>query len=237
VQDFKLAFALQHAGSIAANRAHHIAFASRKPFKSPWVNPAPSLAACQVTLVRPNRAPGPPAIDVEGEAHQDGTGTASLAVVDSIVRGFSTTYVREGQAGGGAANLLIAYSNIALSGINSGPGTLDVNHENFAADPHFAGPGDYHLLAASPSIDRADPDATAGATDLDGAPRLRDGNGDGIARRDQGAYEFQPPTPTNPAGGDTPTDGTAAPAGNAPATPAQPAPDTTPPSLGPLHIR
>jgi hypothetical protein len=56
----------------------------------------------------------------------------------------------------------------------------------------FAAPGDWHLAVASPAIDSG----TAGAlgpfdspTDLDGNPRLLDGNFDCEARRDKGAYE------------------------------------------------
>ena len=38
--------------------------------------------------------------------------------------------------------------------------------------------------------------------DLVGAPRPVDGNGDGAARRDIGAYEYQPPVPPGPAAKD-----------------------------------
>lgn len=72
-----------------------------------------------------------------------------------------------------------------------------------AVDPRFVDPGagDFHLAAGSPLID-AGPTAAAlpglGASDLDGAPRLTDGDGDGVARLDLGAFEFQRPKPAAP---------------------------------------
>jgi hypothetical protein len=64
---------------------------------------------------------------------------------------------------------------------------------NISADPLFANPtdGDYHLQQMSPSIDRGDnltpnlPDK-----DLDGHPRILDGDGNGTPIVDMGVYEF-----------------------------------------------
>jgi parallel beta helix pectate lyase-like protein/thrombospondin type 3 repeat protein len=55
-----------------------------------------------------------------------------------------------------------------------------------------AGAPDFHLLPASPAID-AGTNGDLEAIDLDGTPRPADGNGDGIAIVDIGAYEL--PTP------------------------------------------
>jgi parallel beta-helix repeat protein len=77
---------------------------------------------------------------------------------------------------------------------------------NINADPLFADPdgadgdpatwqdNDYHLTAASPCVDYGDPAflPLPDEVDLDGNPRVWDGNGDGVARVDMGAYEFQP---------------------------------------------
>jgi hypothetical protein len=57
--------------------------------------------------------------------------------------------------------------------------------------------GDYHLHPISPCIDAGDPDYAAGPneTDLDGNPRVLDGNGDAVPVIDMGAYESIPPLP------------------------------------------
>jgi hypothetical protein len=61
---------------------------------------------------------------------------------------------------------------------------------NIAADPMFVSPTDRHLQPGSPAIDAGDPSVTSPpATDLAGSPRITDGNGDGLAVVDMGAYE------------------------------------------------
>jgi len=66
---------------------------------------------------------------------------------------------------------------------------------NLDADPLFmdAGSGDFHLTLGSPCVDAgSDPLVPAGiTTDLDGSPRIVDGNLDGILTVDMGAYELQ----------------------------------------------
>ncbi|RKY15328.1 MAG: hypothetical protein DRP82_01970, partial [Planctomycetota bacterium] len=63
-------------------------------------------------------------------------------------------------------------------------------------DPLFvnATGGDFHLQGSSPCIDAGDdslvPDSVT--TDLDGNRRIVDGNNDGTATVDIGAYEYQP---------------------------------------------
>jgi hypothetical protein len=69
---------------------------------------------------------------------------------------------------------------------------------NISADPLFVNPatGDYHLRPGSPSIDTGNNAApNLPGSDLDGKPRIQDGNGDGIAIVDMGAYEALPPAP------------------------------------------
>lgn len=69
---------------------------------------------------------------------------------------------------------------------------------NIFAPPLFAdaASGDYRMVFGSLAIDRGD-DTVAGliATDFEGAPRVLDGNGDGVPRIDMGALEFDPALP------------------------------------------
>lgn len=76
------------------------------------------------------------------------------------------------------------------------PGAADRNNYVWYAtpassDPKFVNPaaGDYHLTAASPLIDAGNND-DAPTTDMDGLIRPQDGNGDGTAVADIGAYEY-----------------------------------------------
>jgi predicted outer membrane repeat protein len=68
-------------------------------------------------------------------------------------------------------------------------GTPDVWYDDFWIE------GDFHLQEGSPCIDTGDPNyiAEPDETDLDGNPRILDGNSDGTLRIDMGAYEYAPP--------------------------------------------
>ena len=74
----------------------------------------------------------------------------------------------------------------AIQGGWEGAGNID-------EDPHFVDSenGDFHLLPSSPCIDSGSNEAAEGSDfDLDGNWRNWDGDGDGLARIDMGAYEF-----------------------------------------------
>jgi hypothetical protein len=98
-----------------------------------------------------------------------------------------------------AGLLLINYSCVAdWTGGYGGTG-------NHGQDPLFVdpdGPDDdlntwadnnYRVLGSSPCTDTGDPAyvPVPGELDLDGQQRIRDGTGDGVARIDMGAYEYQ----------------------------------------------
>jgi hypothetical protein len=131
------------------------------------------------------------------------TGSTNLVVSDTIVRGFAQNYIRASQAPNRSAGLTISYSNLAKTGMSTGTGSLTFAATNINSDPLFTAPGDYHLEVGSPSIDSGDPlTATLPTDDYDGAPRPIDGNGDGGARRDMGAFEYQPKPDDPPTGSD-----------------------------------
>jgi hypothetical protein len=96
------------------------------------------------------------------------------------------------QNGGGDAILgSLAPASVIASRLSDSRFTGD--NDNFSLSPGFVDPasGDYHLQPTSPCIDSGDPTATnVGTLDLDKHSRLWDGNGDGLAVVDRGAYEI-----------------------------------------------
>ncbi len=74
-------------------------------------------------------------------------------------------------------------------------------HGNLSADPALvaAGTGDYHLTATSPAIDAGlNSETLVPAADFSGAPRVQDGNSDGTASVDMGAFEAPGTVPLPP---------------------------------------
>ncbi len=73
--------------------------------------------------------------------------------------------------------------------------TLGWGDGNLGLSPQFVNPtpgiNNYHLFASSPCIDAGDPAFVPlpGETDLDGNPRVSDGDGNGLGTIDMGAYE------------------------------------------------
>jgi hypothetical protein len=148
---------------------------------------------------------GPQVAAVQSLVDAGVTGSANLVVSDTIVRGFTQTYIRNSQSAGRSASLSISFSNMAKAGMSTGTGNFSFAATTIDADPLFANPaaGDYHLTLGSPSIDSGDPaTATLPTDDYDGSPRPVDGTGDGNARRDMGAFEYQPKPDDPPTGPD-----------------------------------
>jgi hypothetical protein len=156
------------------------------------------LSADHVTAVNAGGA-GSPAFEVKKSS--SGPGNATIDARNSILRGFGSGYRVEGIAGPGIglATLAVRYSNFQQTGTSSG--VLALGNGNIDADPLLA--ADYSLAANSPSVDAGDPAGGGLETDFLSEPRPLDGNGDGIARRDQGAYELQPPAAPG-GGGESP---------------------------------
>ncbi len=92
--------------------------------------------------------------------------------------------------------MLVSYSNISDANIGgNGPWT---GVGNINEDPLFdlSGPHPYALLPNSPCIDTGTPDTTGlnlPPCDIMGCVRIWDGDGDGMAVIDMGAYEFDSP--------------------------------------------
>jgi hypothetical protein len=86
-------------------------------------------------------------------------------------------------------------------GDDSGPGTL-TNSDARTDDPRFLGDpvlGELRLRHDSPLIDAGNPSPPIGLTgDFEGDERVRDGDGNGDARVDLGAFEYQRRPPAAP---------------------------------------
>jgi hypothetical protein len=119
------------------------------------------------------------------------SGEARLALRDSVAR------ARErGFDLGPGAQLTTAWSNYPET-----PTWASASDQH--ADPAWMSLADLRPRADSPLVDAADPAplaTDASIEDAAGDVRAADGNGDGVARRDIGAYERQPAAPARPDG-------------------------------------
>jgi hypothetical protein len=142
------------------------------------------------------KAGGTNTVGVSSSVNSGNPGNASITLANSIVRGIDFPGSASSVAGGGVPAITVRTSN-APPLLFSGDGVVSQSEGNQDADPQFVAPasGDYHLGAGSPSIDAGNVAYTTQATDLDGGGRVQDGNEDGLAKPDQGAYERPDPTP------------------------------------------
>jgi hypothetical protein len=135
-----------------------------------------------------NSAPGP------FNSDQGGGISLSLATNTLVLANNIIAFNSGGVYGSASQPAPVFFGNncvtnpVNYTGVN--PGTGDIH-----LDPKFtnAAAGDFHLLSSSPCIDSGTALYAAG-TDFDGVARPLDGNNDGTAAFDIGAFEFVHPT-------------------------------------------
>lgn len=127
---------------------------------------------------------------VGGDVYADGFDTSSR-IINNVISFPGGTAI---YCGNFTTTTPIVMNNDAYTNGGTSYGGLcagfDGTGGNISDQPIFRGANDYRLAAGSPGIDAgANPFATE-TTDILGNPRIVDGNGDGVATIDMGAYEF-----------------------------------------------
>jgi hypothetical protein len=129
----------------------------------------------------------------------------SIDITLSVLRGLEVATVAAAQPSSAASIRIGASDFEAGRHLETGAGTVsfEETQPDIDADPAFTEPllGDFSLRPGSPAIDSSysPPLSPAeSATDLAGNPRVLDGNGDGVAARDMGAFEAPAAPDTRP---------------------------------------
>jgi hypothetical protein len=172
---------------------------------------------------------------VDGYNTYSPAASVDLVLRNSIIRDYPTSLYAGGDAPG-HAHISASYSDYdPAKDFTTGPNAAiaETNVSNIG-NVGF-GPVDHQPAEGSPLIDAGDP-ATPQGLDLAGNPLVTDGNHDGVARRDIGAFELPGPLPgagdaPAPAGDVTPASG-----GDQPTPPASAAADTTAPLVSGLRL-
>jgi hypothetical protein len=157
-----------------------------------------AIAADGLTVIVPD---DPDVGGVEATTSTAPDHSTHVTLSNSIIRGGPWPLIALA-GGGGTATISASYSDYDPSG-NVAWGNAKIDEANISNvgdagfDPRSG--HDYELLPTSALLDKGDPTA-AQALDLAGNARVADGNGDGIARRDIGAFELQPAGAGAPSG-------------------------------------
>ena len=130
-------------------------------------------------------------------ANGNGVSKQTVTLTNSLLRGFTVPVRADSDT-----HITASYSDYDGSGNQDNANGAGISESNISnvGDTGFAAPGDYRLMAGSPLVDAGDP-ATGQGLDLGGNPLVTDGNKDGTARRDIGAYELAGPLPGEPPSG------------------------------------
>ena len=157
--------------------------------------------------------------------------SAELTIKNSAVRG-APIPMKVLAESPGHVNASVSYSDFDPAGVEvvgQPQAALDSsNNLNSGSTAGFQdeAAGDFHLRLGSPLIDAGDPASASVFTDLDGNPLNLDGDGDGIGRRDIGAFEVPAAPPSSPA-----ADPSSPAAPSEPTTPTVPGSDPAPPAI------
>ena len=155
-----------------------------------------SVVARHVTIDGRDKADG-----IGASAQTSGANQLSRVTVQSSVITRTPTALRRNAGSGGSAEVVARNSNYDPAKVSSGTGagTIDQSAGNVNVAPGFldGNAGDYRLRADSPMVDRGAAESPDGVPTADyaGAARAVEGDGDGKATPDIGAFEFvsQPP--------------------------------------------